>query len=210
MNSITSDLGDMSDVEPFTSFQEDPNNLGFEKDSFKIASLNVNSLLCQQRISQVESIMKLNNFSVFCLQEVKISETTSPTCYQIDGFNAFAKPRTSRGGGLISYVRSDLVSRQLSNLECKSETLEHIVLEVFCQNKRILINNFYRPPSGDKTTFLENLSSTLETIKNNKGWVTCCLGDLNMGNQYCFYNSLNVKPIDHQGCQIFENFNFIV
>ena len=65
MNSISSDLGDLSDVEPFTSFQEDPNSLGFEKDSFKIGSLNVNSLLCQQRISQVESIMKQNNFSVF-------------------------------------------------------------------------------------------------------------------------------------------------
>ena len=99
MNSISSDLGDLSDVEPFTSFQEDPNSLGFEKDSFKIGPLNVNSLLCQQRISQVESIMKQNNFSVFCLQEIKISESTSPTCYQIEGFNAYAKPRTSRGGG---------------------------------------------------------------------------------------------------------------
>ena len=208
MNSIASDLGDLSDTEPFCSFQEDPNNLGLNKDSFLIGSLNVNSLLCQQRISQVESIMKHNNFSVFCLQEVKISDSISPTCYHIDGFTAFAKPRTSRGGGLISYVRSDLVSRQLSYLECKSETLEHLALEVFCQNKRFLIHNFYHPPSGNKTVFLENLSSTLEAIKNNKGWVTCCLGDVNIGNQYCFYNSLNVRPIDLQGCQIFENYNF--
>ena len=97
MNSIASDLGDLSDTEPFCSFQEDPNNLGLNKDSFLIGSLNVNSLLCQQRISQVESIMKHNNFSVFCLQEVKISDSISPTCYHIDGFTAFAKPRTSRG-----------------------------------------------------------------------------------------------------------------
>ena len=142
MNSIASDLGDLSDTEPFCSFQEDPNNLGLNKDSFLIGSLNVNSLLCQQRISQVESIMKHNNFSVFCLQEVKISDSISPTCYHIDGFTAFAKPRTSRGGGLISYVRSDLVSRQLSYLDCKSETLEHLALEVFCHNKRFLIHNF--------------------------------------------------------------------
>ena len=99
MNSIASDLGDLSDTEPFCSFQEDPNNLGFDNDSFKVGSVNINSLLCQQRLSQVECLMKNNNFSVFCLQEIKISDTTSPTCYQIEGFTAFAKPRTSRGGG---------------------------------------------------------------------------------------------------------------
>ena len=208
MNSIASDLGDLSDTEPFCSFQEDPNNLGFDNDSFKVGSVNINSLLCQQRLSQVECLMKNNNFSVFCLQEIKISDTTSPTCYQIEGFTAFAKPRTSRGGGLISYVRSDLVCRQLSSLESKSETLEHICLEVFCNRKRILINNFYRPPNCDKATFLENLSQTLEVIKQNKGWVTCCLGDVNFGNSYCFFNSLNVKPIDQQASQIFEDNQF--
>ena len=185
MNSIASDLGDLSDTEPFCSFQEDPNNLGFDNDSFKVGSVNINSLLCQQRLSQVECLMKNNNFSVFCLQEIKISDTTSPTCYQIEGFTAFAKPRTSRGGGLISYVRSDLVCRQLSSLESKSETLEHICLEVFCNRKRILINNFYRPPNCDKATFLENLSQTLEAIKQNNGWITCCCGDVNFGNLYC-------------------------
>ena len=79
LNSVASDLGDLSDTEPFCSFQEDPTSLGFEKDAFKVGSLNVNSLLCQSRKQQVETIMKLNNFSVFCLQEIKISDTTSPT-----------------------------------------------------------------------------------------------------------------------------------
>ena len=193
MNSFASDLGELSDTEPYCSFQVDPNNLGFEKDSFKVGSLNVNSLLCQSRKQQVESIIKLNNFSVFCLQEIKISDTASPTCYHIEGFSAFAKPRTSHGGGLISYVRSDLVCRQIPSLECKSETLEHICLEVFCQNKRILINNFYRPPHGDKATFLENLSSTLEAIKQNRGWITCYLGDVNI---FLFlYNIGVIRPV---------------
>ena len=208
MSSFASDLGDLSDLEPYCSFQEDPNDLGFDKNSFIVSSLNVNSLLCQQRIKQVESIMKLNNISVFCIQETKLSDNVSPTCYHIKGFNAFARHRNSRGGGLICYVREDLVSRHLPNLECQSETLEHLYLEVFCQNKRILINNLYRPPHGDKTIFLENLSLTLEKIQQNKGWITCCLGDLNMGNQFCHFNSLNVKPIDLQGCQIFEDCNY--
>ena len=102
---------------------------------------------------------------------------------------------------------SSLSSSSISEI-WKSETLEHICLEVFCQKKRILINNFYRPPNGDKVTFLENLSLTLEAIKQNKGWITCCLGDVNFGNLYCFFNSLNVKPIDQQGCQIFEDYQF--
>ena len=203
--SIASDLGELSDTEPFCSFQEDPNKLGFDSDLFIVSSLNVNSLLCQERLQQVETILKSNNISVFCIQETKLSDNISPTCYQIDGFNVFAKHRNARGGGLICYVRSDLACRRLSRLECSSPTLEHMCIEVFCQNKRILINNFYRPPNGDKDIFLNNLSSTLDAIKLNKGWITCCLGDLNMGNQYCHFNSLNIKPIDEQGCQIFED-----
>ena len=107
MSSFASDLGDLSDLEPFCSFQNDPNDLGFDKNSFIVSSLNVNSLLCQQRIKQVETIMKHNNISVFCIQETKLSDNVSPSCYHIKGFNAFARHRNSRGGGLICYVRED-------------------------------------------------------------------------------------------------------
>ena len=31
---------------------------------------------------------------------------------------------------------------------------------------------------------------------------------MNMGSQYCFYNSLNTKPFDFQGCQVFEDYQY--
>ena len=63
MNSYASDLGDISDVVPFSYFETDPNNLGFDIDAFKVGSVNINSILCQSRLSQIETIIKKNNFS---------------------------------------------------------------------------------------------------------------------------------------------------
>ena len=36
MNSYASDLGDISDVVPFSYFETDPNNLGFDIDAFHL------------------------------------------------------------------------------------------------------------------------------------------------------------------------------
>ena len=210
MNSYASDLGDISDVVPFSYFETDPNNLGFDIDAFKVGSVNINSILCQSRLSQIETIIKKNNFSCFAIQETKLTDNVDPSCYKINDYTCFAKNRKNNvhGGGLITYVRSDLICRQLSNFESNCDTLEHICLEIFCQNKRIILNNLYRPPNGHKATFLANLSKVLENLNNNLGWLSIYLGDVNMGNQYSFYNSLNTRSIDFEGCQIFENYNF--
>ena len=64
MNSYASDLGDISDVVPFSNFETDPNNLGFDIDAFKVGSVNINSILCQSRLSQIETIIKKNNFAL--------------------------------------------------------------------------------------------------------------------------------------------------
>ena len=65
-NSIVSDcssLGQLDDVTPFTSFEADPLNLGFQTKQCSFGSLNVNSLLGQDRLHQIELILKSNNFS---------------------------------------------------------------------------------------------------------------------------------------------------
>ena len=55
-NSIVSDcssLGQLDDVTPFTSFEADPLNLGFQTKQCSFGSLNVNSLLGQDRLHQI-------------------------------------------------------------------------------------------------------------------------------------------------------------
>ena len=66
-SSIDSDLGDISnlnDVQPFCNIADDANNLGFDKNHFCCASVNLNSILHGDRLSQIESILKCNNLGV--------------------------------------------------------------------------------------------------------------------------------------------------
>ena len=204
-SSFGSDIGSVSDIQPLCTFIEDADNLTFNKNNFNCASMNVNSILCQDRLSQIESIIKNNNLAVFGVQESKLDSSKHPSCYKIDGYNMISKHRPSgRGGGLILYIRADLAFRQLSNLENKTSTIEHISAEIYIQSKRILINNVYRPPSCDKNCFLLDLSNTLAAMRQNNFFLTIWLGDINAGNNYHHFNSLKTRAIDFETAAIFE------
>ena len=206
-SSFGSDIANFSDVQPQCSFIENANCLGFNINNFNCASININSILCQSRLSQIESIMKHNNLAIFAIQESKLDSSKDPSCYKIEGYNVIAKNRpTGRGGGLLLYIRGDIAFRHLPNLENSTPCLEHIAAEVFIQNKRILFNNIYRPPNCDKTTFLHNLSSTIETIRQNNFFMTTWMGDTNAGNNFEFFGSLKTTAIDHETASIFEGY----
>ena len=208
MSSECSDIGDISDVTPFTIFKDNPSNLEFDKNSFTCGSINLNSILHANRLDQVESILRDNNFSVFCINESKLDDSKDPACYKIDNYIALAKHRTIHGGGIVVYVRDDIACRRLSDLENNTQTLEHVAVEVFVQNKRILINSFYRPPNCERTMFINDLTLTLERIHLNRPWLSICLGDCNFGAQFCHFNSLNPTSFDFQCGQIFEDYHY--
>ena len=96
----------------------------------------------------------------------------------------------------------------MTELENNTPTLEHIAIEVYIQNKRIIVSSFYRPPNCDKTMFINDLTCTLEKIHQSRPHLSIAIGDLNMGSQYCFFNSLNPKPFDFLGCKVFEDFHY--
>ena len=130
-SSVDSDLGDISnlnDVQPFCNIADDANNLGFDKNHLCCASVNLNSILYGDRLSQIESILKCNNLGILAVQESKLNNTKHPSTYHIDNFSVIAKhrPTGGRGGGLLLYLRNDIPFRQLTNLESNSPTLEHI------------------------------------------------------------------------------------
>ena len=207
MSSLDDELGcNLADVSPFCTFVEDPYNLGFDSSQFSCASININSVLCEDRLCQIESILKSNQLKIFAIQESKLNSSKDPSTYQINDFNCIAKHRPNgRGGGLLLYIHNSIAYRQLVSLENNTSNLEHICVEVFIQNKRIVINNVYRPPNCDKASFLQDLAFTLEAVRQNSPYLTVWMGDLNAGNNYDFYESLKTKTIDYDIASIFED-----
>ena len=57
--------------------------------------------------------------------------------------------------------------------------------------KNIIIGNFYRPPSGNKTNFINYLTELSEKLKNYKGTEIYILGDINI----CLKNKDNISNL---------------
>jgi len=101
---------------------------------------------------------------------------------KIDGFNlANCYQRTeSKGGGVIIFVRDTL----------KFTKLESPVVFGIIESTSILIDNLivtsiYRPPSGNKSQFIEQLIEWIETLGNKKLYIA---GDFNLN-----YNNQDIN-----------------
>ena len=206
--SDTSDIADLCDVQPFTTFYEDANNLNFQKQNLNVGHININSIQNENRLDQLQQIMHSGSFSAFAVCETKLSASISDSCISIPGFSVIRKDRNRHGGGLCLYIRQDICFRRLASLE--SKTFEHLCVEVYISGKRILLNACYRPPREDAQShisFLESLEVTLENLRQNNPFLCLLAGDWNLGNIYSFHE-LPKRTLDGKAKNIFDTFNY--
>ena len=181
-------------------------NLGLEKNQFSVGTCNVNSLLAEGKLHQIEQIIKMNNFSVFALQETKICPSFDDSCFIIPGFTAYHQPRNRFGGGTMVYCKNELTSRQIHECCILSPDLECLCIEVFCQGKRILFASWYRPPASNKDDFKLNISSVLDKMTKMNPNLMVIGADLNFGSNFSFHGTLNTSPFEFDFTEIFEQF----
>ena len=79
----------------------------------------------------------------------------------IDGYHfpSFRKDRDENGGGLMIFVRHDIITRRLQDFEPKD--LECICIELTLSKKKWAIFSVYRPQSENISGFLINLQTQL-------------------------------------------------
>ena len=204
--SESADIANLCDTEPFCIFNENPNSLNFQKDNLNISCINLNSILCENRLDQIQSIMNNGCFTAFSVCESKLDKTISDNNIKIPGFQTVRKDRNRFGGGLILYLREDVCFRRLPLLE--SKVFEMICVEMFISGKRIILSCCYRPPNEDNlshVSFLNDLNLTLEKLRNENCYISIIQGDFNLGNSFAFYDNLTPKPLDNRAKAIFEN-----
>ena len=169
-------------------------------------TMQYNAIPCNtMQYHAIENIICKNRFSIFCIQESKLDPSKDPSCYHISGYNVVEIHRNARGGGLLFYPDSSIAFRRLPELENSCPTLEHLCVEVFFSNKKILVNNIYWPPNSDTQLCLLNLKQTSDQIRSVNSATTMYIGDLNAWNNYCFYGSLISRLIYYQISEIFED-----
>ncbi len=94
--------------------------------------------------------------AVICVSETWLDNSVTNTEIQIEGFNVIRKDRNRHGGGVATYIRSDLAFSERNDLQ--SINLESVWVEILLpKTKPILVGTCYRPP---KDTFFSKTWKT--------------------------------------------------
>ena len=131
----------------------------------------------------------------------KLDSSFTQAQFDAPGYRSFRKDRSGHGGGIIAYVRSDLPSRQRSDLEMKC--LESIVLESTIAGRKWAIVCAYRPPTLQNSTFTDDFTVALDRIHVHFDNIIV-VGDLN----YDLTQPAKCEPL-RSVCDIFDFSNVV-
>ena len=146
------------------------------KRGFKLASLNINSLLAH--IEELRVLLADRPIDVLAINETKLDSTVNDDEVYIPGYELIRSDRYHKGrcgGGVCFYVRSTINYSIRSDL---STELETVTIEIRKpRSKPFVVTTWYRPPNSlvDIFRHFEALIGKLDS-ENVEYWV---LGDLN-------------------------------
>ena len=86
-----------------------------------------------------------NEIDILLISETKLYDTFCPSQFILEGFTPPCRlDRKEHGGGLMLFVREDIPSKLLSNVNPSSNT-ENIIVEINLTLKKWLISGSYNP-----------------------------------------------------------------
>ena len=113
--------------------------------------------------------------AVFMLCETWLDSSIGDSEIDIPGYHVIRNDRNRNGGGVLIYIRSDIVFNLRTDLI--NESLEAVWVDILLpKTKPILVGSIYRPPN--QNGFIEELDSVLKQIEGSQE--TYLLGDINI------------------------------
>ena len=97
------------------------------KDNPFIGQLNINSL--RFKIIELKEIILKSNFEILTVSETKLDDYFPDNMFKIDGYHPpFRRDRDCHGGGLMTFIRSDIPSVRREELQ--SPSIEMTCIEI--------------------------------------------------------------------------------
>ncbi|RMZ97515.1 RNA-directed DNA polymerase from mobile element jockey-like, partial [Brachionus plicatilis] len=157
--------------------------LRFGKNStnFQLIHLNINSIL--NHIIEVHDMLSTQVFDVVLFSETKLDDTIPNSFYKNDHYFKIRLDRTRHGGGLLVFIKNNLVVKK-SNL---LEDLELIYFQLQVRSQKLNFVYTYRAPSMHEQLFLDKLDDFIHSL--NLSEPLFIIGDLNID----FNNGENSK-----------------
>ena len=164
-----------------------------------VSHLTINSLrIFFYELSDLFSSMLVD---ILFITETKLDPSFSLAQFDVPNYRSFRKDRTGRGGGILTYVRSDLPTRQHPDLELQH--VECITIETTVCGRKWAIVCVYRPPSMLNASFIDDFTTGIDNVHAHFDNIIV-IGDLN----YDLVKPDKSQPL-HTVCDIFDFTNLI-
>ena len=143
-----------------------------------IGHVNINSL--RNKYDPCRSILQNGLCDIFTLSETKLDESFPTAQFHITNFTLHRKDRNAHGGGIVTYIRSDLPHRRRTDLELNyASAFELVVLEVqFYKKEKWFICSCYKPPCIKDSVFERSFSELLNSLQIETPHILI-IGDIN-------------------------------
>ena len=144
-----------------------------------IAHINVNSI--KHKFEYINEIMSEGLVDILCITETKLDNSYSDALFSCKNFKCYRKDKTSKSGGLMIYIRSDIPHNRLENLEIADHKchVESIVIEFDCKKYKLVLTCVYKNPNVPNNILLEHLSNAYDVISESNN-ESILVGDINI------------------------------
>ena len=145
------------------------------KSDLKILTINAEGL--RNKRAAFHLLIEEHNADIVCITESKIDSNISSQELFPAQFNVYRKDRDNGGGGVITAVRSNLISTPCPELDADCEIIW--VCVHLHNTKPLYIGNFYRPPNKP-VDYWTKLEESLDKLpERNSLPFTILTGDFN-------------------------------
>ena len=166
-----------------------------------VSHFNIESL--QNKFYELSDLFSSMVVDILFITETKLDPTFSLAQFDVPNYRSFRKDRTGRGGGgILTYVRSDLPTRQCPDLELQH--VESIIIETTGYGRKWAIVCVYRPPSMPNASFIDDFTTCIDNKVHVHFDNIFVIGDLN----YDLVKPDNSQPL-HMVCDISDLTNLI-
>ena len=140
-----------------------------------IAQLNINSV--RNKFDFLNEMVR-DNVDILLITETKIDSSFPIAQFQIDGYTTpYRLDRDENGGGILLYLRDDIPSKTIENLDFGSQT-EAIFAKIKIGKVKWLISCSYNPHKANIKSHLQELGKNLD-LQSSKYDNFILLGDFN-------------------------------
>ena len=134
-------------------------------------SLNINSI--RNKFDTIQHMWQCRYIDILALCETKLDDSFPIGQFDVLDYNCVRRDRSSNGGGLMYYIRSDIPHRRRDDLEQAVDSqlgLELIIMELMVNHKeKWLYVLGYKPPDIKKSVFENAFQLLCDVIMNTGG-----------------------------------------